>query len=403
MKKNRKAALPFFRIGYIVKGGSAAKLYRLIGETRLNAADMCEKQDGVRLTIPMYNKRCFLRLCRQNGFEAEKTGEGDMVRAVRRIVKRPALIISLLLVFAVLIYLKDIVMRFDIMTDDDKLRTEIMNVLKEEGVCAGSYIPDIDLVVVERALKQRVAGISWAGITRKGNSLIIDIVENIPAEKGSYSRFPSNLVAKENAVVDKVLLLDGQLKTVVGSGVRKGDIIVSGIVERTKTTWKDGKQNVESFVRYTNAIGTVEGTFERTVVFEQALDDVVKKETGNVYKQRYLHLFSADIPLFFKAKTGDYYSDNELSSAKLAGRTLPFGIRTLTLREYDRKPVHYSLQQAQQLAEQKCRKYEQNFLEEYKIKDKKVSVKSDEKCVRIEVTYKLYGNICEQAAFFIKK
>ena len=73
MKKNRKAALPFFRIGYIVKGGSAAKLYRLIGETRLNAADMCEKQDGVRLTIPMYNKRCFLRLCRQNGFEAEKT------------------------------------------------------------------------------------------------------------------------------------------------------------------------------------------------------------------------------------------------------------------------------------------------------------------------------------------
>ena len=403
MKKDKRPALPFFRIGYMVSGGSAARLYRLIRENRLNASDICESPDGVSLTIPMYNRRYFEKLCRENGFEEEKTGEGDVVRAVKRILKRPALIISLLLVLAALIYLKDIVIRFDIITEDNKLRTDIMNVLKEEGVCAGSYIPDINLVDVERALKQRVEGISWAGITRKGNSLIIDVIENIPAVKGSYSRFPTNLVAKENAVIEKVMVLDGQLKTVVGSGVRKGDIIISGIVETTKTSWKDGKQNVESRVRYARSMGTVEGTFERTVVFEQPLDDVVKKETGNVYRQRYLHLFSADIPLFFSSKIGDYYSHNELSSAKIGGRILPFGIRTLTLKEYDKKPVHYSQQQALELAKDRCGKYEKNFLSDYKIKDKKISVESSEKSVRIEVTYKLYGNICEEAAFFIKK
>ena len=403
MKKNRKPALPFFRIGYTVSGGSAVRLYRLLRENRVSAADVCEKQDGISLTVPFYNNRSFLRLCRENGFEAVKTGDGDVVRAVKRILKRPALVISLLIVFAVLLYLKDIVMRFDIMTEDEKIRSDIMNVLKEEGVSAGSYIPDIKFVVVERALKQRVEGISWAGITRKGNSLIIDVVENIPAQKGSFSRFPSNLVAKENAVIEKVRVQDGQLKTVVGSGVSKGDIIVSGIVENNKVTWKDGKQNVEKRVRYTRSMGTIEGTFERTVVFEQAFDDAVKKETGNVYKQRYLHLYSADIPLFFKAKTGSFYSDDELSSASIAGFMLPFGIRTVTLKEYDRKPVHYSQQEAIDLAKKKCEKYEKNFLSEYEIKDRKISFTADDKGVKMQVTYKLYGNICEEAAFFIEK
>ena len=54
-------------------------------------------------------------------------------------------------------------------------------------------------------------------------------------------------------------------------------------------------------------------------------------------------------------------------------------------------------------ANEKRVKYEKNFLSEYKIKDKKESVKSTEKGVKLEVTYTLYGNICEEAAFFIKK
>ena len=132
-------------------------------------------------------------------------------------------------------------------------------------------------------------------------------------------------------------------------------------------------------------------------------DDTVKKQTGNVYSQKYLRLFSADIPLFFKSKTGSFYTDEEVNNARVFGKDLPFGIRTLTLTEYDRKPIRYSKEQALDKCREKNSKYEKNFLSEYKIKNKTESIKYTDKCVRLEITYSLYGNICEEAAFFIKK
>lgn len=402
-RKPKEKQTSFFRCTYKVTGGSYSKLYKMLKSSKLHSEGMYEQNCELTVNIPFYNCKRFEKLCSECGCEAIKAKDGDMIIAVKWALRRPALIIGLLVMILLIMYLKNIVIRFDIKNENEKIRSDIMNVLKEEGVTVGSYIPDIVLVDAERALKQRVEGISWAGITRKGNSLIIDVVENIPAEKGSYSRFPTNLVAKENATVEKIMLLDGQLKTVIGSGVSKGDIIISGIVETSKSKWVDGKEEVEKNVRYTRSMGTIEGTFERTVVFEQGFDDTVKKETGTVYNQRYLRLFSADIPLFFKSKEGSFYTDEKVSSASIGGKTLPFGIRTLTLTEYDRKPVRYTKQEAIEKANEKRAKYEKNFLSEYKIKDKKESVKSTEKGVKLEVTYTLYGNICEEAAFFIKK
>ena len=402
-RKKADGVIPFFKVSYRISGDDPQKLYKLLKAKKLRAQGICERGNGVYLRLPFYDAKRFVKACGQIGLEFEKIREGDAVRAAKRLLHRPGLIIGLLMIMLTVIYLKNIVMRFDIINDDEKIRSDIMNVLDEQGVKVGSYIPDIDLVVVERALKQKVEGISWAGITRKGNSLIIDVVENIPAEKGSQSRLPSDLVASENAVIDKVLVKDGQLVKTVGSGVCKGDVIVSGKVENKKTKWVDGKENVETTVRYTRSMGTVEGSFERTVVFEQKFDDIQKVSTGEVVKQRYLHLFSADIPLFFSDTIGNYTSHSRLSDISLAGVEIPVGIRTLTLEGYDYKPVRYTPEQAEKLALGKSEKYSVNFLGDYEIKDSRITKTVTEDSVRIRVDYKLYGNICQEAAFFIKK
>lgn len=401
--KNKNIKIPFFKTAYEVKCDNAQKLYKLIDEYDLPASSIRQQGEKVLLNLPFYSSGYFERICTQNGFNVKKLRDGDVVRMVKRLIHRPGLIIGMLAAVLLIIYLKNIVLRFDIIIEDETIRKDIMNVLHQENIKVGTYIPDIDLVVVERALKQRVSGISWAGITRKGNSLIIDVIENIPAVKGSQNRLPSNLVATENAVIDNVRVVDGQLKKAVGSGVCKGEIVVSGIVEKNRSKWVDGKEIVEKSVRYARSIAEIEGTFERTVVFEQKLDDIVKQKTGEIFKQRYFHLFSADIPLFFSAKVGSFYSSQKLSCIGLAGTQIPVGIRTLTLEEYDFKPVKYSQDQAYELAIKKSEKYETNFLKQYEIMDKKVKKLKGNDSVRIEITYKLHGNVCEQAEFFIKK
>ena len=104
----------------------------------------------------------------------------------------------------------------------------------------------IDLIVKKRALKQKVEGISWAGITRKGDTLIIDVIETEGDTKRESNRYPSNLVACENGVIEKIEVYDGQLKIPVGSGVTKGDIVVGGEIITSKSSWIEGKENVET-------------------------------------------------------------------------------------------------------------------------------------------------------------
>ena len=402
MKRQNKGT-PFICRRYEIKGDNFALFYKALRSKGIHPRKMHEKGDTVYLLLSAVYDKQLKKLCDEIGYICKTKDEGDVIKAAKRLKKRPALIISLIIFGLAVIYLKNIVIRIDVMTDDDEIKSRVIHVLSEEGVKAGTYIPGITLVEVERALKQRVEGISWAGITRKGNSLVIDVVETIPKEEGSYSRFPTNLIAAENATIDKVLVLDGKLMIGVGNGVKKGDIIVSGKIEIENPKHVNGKEEKEVTTRFTRSMGTIEGTFDRTVSFEQKLDDIVKKETGIVKKQRYLHLFSADIPLFFKEKSGNYYSDITLSCPEINGFEIPVGIKTLELREYDLKPVRYTIQQAEEQAMEKIKKYETNFLNEYKILEKKLEKTTENNAVKIKVNYKLYGNICEEAAFFIKK
>ncbi|MBO5575058.1 MAG: sporulation protein YqfD [Ruminococcus sp.] len=403
MKHLNLSHFPFLKRKYRISGENTSKLLAYLTKTQLGVNELKQENDCIELTVPFYNSRQLEKICDSLGLNAKIINEGDLLKLTKRILGRPGLIIGFLIFGLIILYLKDVVLRIDIINEDKQIQERIIHVLDEEGVKAGTYIPSIELVKVERALKQRVEGISWAGITRKGNSLIIDVIETIPKAKGSYSRFPTNLVAKENATVDKVLLLDGQLKVIKGSGVRKGDIIISGAIETEEPQSKEDKEAKQTKVRYTRAMGTVEGTFERTVVFEQKYDDVIKVKTGQQVKQRYFSLFSADIPLFFKQKTGDYYSEIESAYPEIAGLTLPFGLKTLVLDEYDRRPVHYSDKEALELCMKQAERYEKNYLEEYEIKEKNIEKSSDKSSSKLTVKYILYGNICEEAAFFIKK
>ena len=101
-----------------------------------------------------------------------------------------------------------------------------------------------------------------------------------------------------------------------------------------------------------------------------------------------------------------HYPKTLLSIPRTALYGFLYGVRAvkkLTFKEYDYKPVRYTQQEAAELAKSKCERYERNFLSEYKIKNKDVKTVCGEKSVKIEVTYKLYGNICEESAFFIAK
>ena len=256
----------FGYIDYVITGDSFTKFFRRIMSDKLPVSKMCEKNGKLTLRMPAEHCKALERLCDELGLEYTATKRHGSFVLAKRFFGRGGLVIGTAAVMLSCFYLSNVVVRFDILSDDENIRKDVMSVLKEEGVETGTYIPSIDLIVTERALKQKVEGISWAGITRKGDTLIIDVIETEGDTKRESNRYPSNLVACENGVIEKVEVYDGQLKIPVGSGVTKETVnliieaitfLPCGVISRTR-------ENVE-MVQTSSNIGSMtiqDGTLE---------------------------------------------------------------------------------------------------------------------------------------------
>lgn len=105
----------------------------------------------------------------------------------------------------------------------------------------------------------------------------------------------------------------------MGSGVTKGDIVVGGEIITSKSSWIDGKENVETKTSYARSKGKILGTFERTVTFTQPFEDKAEKTTGKRDTKRFFTVFDADIPLFFSKPEGYWKMSKDILLCRFSG------------------------------------------------------------------------------------
>lgn len=390
-------------IDYIIKGDSFARFYRAVIERDIPVKNMREYKGEIRLSVSAEYTRRLKAVCTESGCTAERQGIHGTLKAVKAVMVRPGLLVGLLISIALMAYFSNFVITLEVETDNEDIRTQVLSVLEEEGITPGAYIPDINYVVIERTLKRKLDDISWAGITRTGCGLSIDLIENIKPVKGIQAGMPCHLVACENGVIDKVEIIDGELKKCIGSGVVKGDIVVSGDYITETSQWIEGKEVFDRYHHYVRSIGKVYGTFERTMTFEQEFETLKKANTPRKEKLFYIDYFSVHIPLFGKAPDGYFTENDKAYTPHLGGLALPFSLCEAELTEYDRVPVTLTEDEAFAEAGEMAYKYEQNFLGEYKLIDRQTTRTVTDNGVKLTVKYTLYGSMCRESEFFMPK
>ncbi len=381
-------------------------LDRLIRHLNLEAitySGLRRRGEAAFIRVASESVRPFERLCDRLGVERKSVRLSLAARMIRTVISRKGFAAGLVLCIALGLWLSNRVARIEILCDDVKIKRGVLNVLRSEGIEAGSFIPSIDLVVTERALKQRVEGISWAGITRKGNTLYIDVVEKEGTEELVYDSHPANLVACENGVIENIEIQNGQVRIPVGSGVSKGDIVVSGEIVKTTSKWIDGKEQIDTRISYARARGSITGTFERELTFAQPLDFETKAYTGEEQTKRFIRFFDAELPLFFTDPEGLYETQESEQDICLFGLSLPLGVKSVEVSPYTLTQKQLTKEQALELARQKEKLYEENFLGDYEIKDVQLKEKFTGGKAVIKAHYTLRGEMCRQVSFFMPK
>lgn len=379
------------------------RLYRFITENKLTVKKMSESKGKLLFYVPVEQFSYFRDFFESSGIEWKKVSEQGTLTVFKKLLKKKGLIIGSIFSVIMISIMSGRIVSFEVLSDNKAVRNKVMSVLYEQGITPGCSASEHDMTVAERELKKRIDEISWAGITVEGGKLIVDVVEFTDKPEYAQKRLPTNLIAREDALIEKVELTDGMLINGVGSAVRKGDIIVSGRVISDRVYYKFGEERHDIYSRYTRSIGKIYGTFERTVTFEQPYITEEKTLSDKIRTRYTLGIFDVSIPLFWGRGAELSTIETEKSTPEIFGIKIPISLSKTKLTDYTFLQKELSEREARQLAFNKDEAYQKNFLSDYEIKSREESLYSDEKVVKLTVKYKLYGLISEEIDFFIDK
>lgn len=330
-------------------------------------------------------------LAAAQGVELTAEKMPSLLGKLRRYRKRLGLAAGLLAAVGTLFYYSNIVTQ--IVVEGDVQEERILAVLAEEGITKGTWIGDIDYHRCEFALRHTLPEVAWAGIRRTGSRLVVHIFPATPQESEIVQeRVPCNIISRCDAQITGVTIYDGRLVPMVGDGVHKGDLLVSGVLEDTYGS-----------TAYHHAMGSVRGIYTKEVEFTEYFTIPQTETTGKIRHERYFYIFHLPIPLQLGGCRFDEYREWERTTPfSLLEHELPFGILHKTYAEQLTTITVQDAETAEAALEEQIFRYEKNILTDVDILDRQLTYSADADGITCLVTYTLEGEIGIQSDIFVK-
>lgn len=222
--------------GYLrvsIKGYSPERFINLCRNKNILIWDLCQTEEGYEfyITLPGFWKiRPIVKKTRTRPIVRNRFGGPFFLQ---RCKKRKGFIIGVLLGFSILyilsLYIWDITLQGQYTYTEDKIE----KYLKEIHVYAGMKKQEVDCQWIEESIRKQYTDIGWVSVELKGTRLNIKITEtNMPPEK-EIQKEESHIVASHDGIVTDIVTRKGTPLVGKGDVVKKGDILISGIVPIT--------------------------------------------------------------------------------------------------------------------------------------------------------------------------
>jgi len=212
------------------------------------------------------------------------------------------------------------------------VRVEGNSVIPEEKIRAAARAEGIygyqwsfrlgDAATLSQRLALRLPEAAWVGVDKRGTSVTITVVESTKPEKKPLEG-PRHLVAKTDAVVTQIIAENGRPKVERNDRVRKGDILISGIL--------GDERNSKAVVSKGKVMGLVWHEYR----IESPLETKTKSLTGEAKERSYFLIGNRALQI---SGYGDPSFESSrirttVERASLWNKILPFG--TMKELEYE--------------------------------------------------------------------
>ncbi len=255
--------------------------------------------------------------------------EGGLPAYVKGLLRRPGLLIGLFLSIVLSVILSGTV--WDVRIDgNERLGEEqVISALRSEGVFVGARISGYDKHELEAGVRSSTPDIAWISVNRRGTVLYVSLIEReniISPEEPSDSPEFSNIVADKDGVITDISVSSGTAMVKIGDVVRRGDILISGVIE------------TESGTVMTRAEGSVMAEQSTEIVTEIPQNYTVRNEKKTSLRIFALKIFNFSVNIFKKYGNPPTYCDIiETEKECVVGENvrLPLAFIRVYYREYE--------------------------------------------------------------------
>ncbi|MBQ8029214.1 MAG: sporulation protein YqfD [Clostridia bacterium] len=237
--------------------------------------------------------------------------------------KRIGLLIGLLLSVIFLIVSTQFVWSIEITGTQEANKRIIQTELEALGLYIGAPKKKINAYeLADKAMMSLSGEVSWLAVNIKGSTAVVEARDYIKWREDETYREASNIIADFDGLILSIDVFNGKKEVNEGSAVKKGDLLISGIVE-----------NRDLSSQFLDASGEI--TAKHTVSGKLSQDSLNETTAfADIKRIKKIKILNVTIPLgFFKKEEGydEFVSENKM---KYNGKILPFSIIEVTRLYY---------------------------------------------------------------------
>ncbi len=307
---------------------------------------------------------------------------------INRYRKRKIFAIAILVIAIFIFIATKFIWNVEIIGNENLSKQEILNLVKEYGISVGKLKSGIDIQKISNDIRLNRKDLAWIGINIKGTNAVIRVEEATEIPEIIDKNEICNIVASKDAVISKIVVQSGTARVDVGDEVKKGDILVEGVMEGENM----GVRNVHAEA---DVFGEIYCTKERKEEFVQN----ITLKTGNEQKKNEICINKFKINLNKGVSKFENY-DTIVANQKVkffSNFYLPIEIKTTRYVELKNESKTYSEEELKQKIENEL---EQELEQEFEIskyeeenKNRNINVEVEPDGINVKLEYRLREKI----------
>ncbi|HHX16445.1 MAG TPA: sporulation protein YqfD [Mollicutes bacterium] len=341
--------------------------------------------DRKKVIIKIYNSDLEKVMNMKTTYNIEKIGYEGKLKLLSGIKKHLFLVISLIIGYALLLYLSNVIFEVEVIHSNANIRDLMIAELEERDISKWKFKKNHEGIerIKKEILDEHKERLEWIEIENVGTKYIVKVVERkMKSEEKNYTY--QDIVSSKSAIIMKMEVFEGEIVKRKNDFVKKGDVIISGRIMKGNEVSKIVK-----------ASGQIYGEVWYNIKVEHPIIYQSKTLTGNEKKIYQIQFLNFGISLFDFSP----FKDKKVETTNvLSNPLIPFKIVKELQKEAVIEDEIYTDSEALIKAEEQAVKKMKDSLDEdeYIISKRKLKYYIENNKLYLEMFFKVCEKIGEE-------